>query len=170
VPQVDGETSTGVKRSNKMAMPTAGEAAPDFELESDAGETVRLSDFRGKRIVLYFYPRADTPGCTKEACGFRDDFRRYAEKDVVILGVSPDKVRGQAKFKEKYSLPFPLLADSERRAAKAYGVWGKKKVMGREVMGIRRTTFLIDERGRLARVFEGVRPEGHSGEVLAALE
>jgi peroxiredoxin Q/BCP len=159
-----------VERSNAMAIPKVGDPAPELDLESDTGETVRLSDFRGKRIVLYFYPRADTPGCTKEACGFRDDFRSYAEKDVVILGVSPDKVRGQARFKEKYSLPFPLLADPERRAAVAYGVWGRKKVMGREVMGIRRTTFLIDERGRIARIFEGVRPEGHSGEVLAALE
>ena len=152
-----------------MAMPRVGEPAPDFELESDSGETVRLSDFRGRRVVLYFYPRADTPGCTKEACGFRDDFRSYAEKDVVILGVSPDQVRSQAKFRAKYDLPFPLLADPQRRVAEAYGVWGKKKVMGKEVMGIRRTTFLIGEDGKIARIFEGVKAEGHSGEVLAAL-
>jgi len=152
-----------------MAMPRVGEPAPDFELESDSGETVRLSDFRGRRVVLYFYPRADTPGCTKEACGFRDDFRSYAEKDVVILGVSPDQVRSQAKFRAKYGLPFPLLADPQRRVAEAYGVWGKKKVMGKEVMGIRRTTFLIGEDGKIARIFEGVKAEGHSGEVLAAL-
>ena len=152
-----------------MAMPRVGEPAPDFELEADSGETVRLSDFRGRRVVLYFYPRADTPGCTKEACGFRDDFRSYAEKDVVILGVSPDTVRGQSKFKSKYGLPFPLLADPQRRVAEAYGVWGKKKVMGKEVMGIRRTTFLIGEDGKIARIFEGVKAEGHSGEVLAAL-
>ncbi|HLB63284.1 MAG TPA: thioredoxin-dependent thiol peroxidase [Anaerolineales bacterium] len=152
-----------------MAMPRVGEPAPDFELETDSGETVRLSDFRGRRVVLYFYPRADTPGCTKEACGFRDDFRSYAEKDVVILGVSPDQVRSQAKFRAKYDLPFPLLADPQRRVAEAYGVWGKKKVMGKEVMGIRRTTFLIGEDGKIARIFEGVKAEGHSGEVLAAL-
>jgi len=152
-----------------MAMPRVGEPAPDFELEADSGETVRLSDFRGRRVVLYFYPRADTPGCTKEACGFRDDFRSYAEKDVVILGVSPDQVRSQAKFRAKYDLPFPLLADPQRRVAEAYGVWGKKKVMGKEVMGIRRTTFLIGEDGKIARIFEGVKAEGHSGEVLAAL-
>jgi len=152
-----------------MAMPRVGEPAPDFELESDSGETVRLSDFRGRRVVLYFYPRADTPGCTKEACGFRDDFRSYAEKDVAILGVSPDQVRSQAKFRAKYGLPFPLLADPQRRVAEAYGVWGKKKVMGKEVMGIRRTTFLIGEDGKIARIFEGVKAEGHSGEVLAAL-
>ncbi len=153
-----------------MAMPKVGDLAPDFELESDSGETIRLSDYRGRRVVLYFYPRADTPGCTKEACGFRDDIREYTNRDVVILGVSPDKVRGQAKFKEKYDLPFPLLADYDRLAAKAYGVWGKKKVMGREGMGIHRTTFLIGADGKIARVFEGVKPEGHSGEVLAALE
>ena len=152
-----------------MAMPRVGEPAPDFELETDSGETVRLSDFRGRRVVLYFYPRADTPGCTKEACGFRDDFRSYAEKDVVILGVSPDQVRSQAKFRAKYDLPFPLLADPQRRVAEAYGVWGKKKVMGKEGMGIRRTTFLIGPDGKIARIFEGVKAEGHSGEVLAAL-
>ena len=152
-----------------MAMPRVGEPAPDFELESDSGETVRLSDFRGRRVVLYFYPRADTPGCTKEACGFRDDFRSYAEKDVVILGVSPDQVRSQAKFRAKYDLPFPLLADPQRRVAEAYGVWGKKKVMGKEGMGIRRTTFLIGPDGKIARIFEGVKAEGHSSEVLAAL-
>src|SRR3989337_2279036 len=152
-----------------MAMPRVGEPAPDFELEADWGEAFRFSDFRGRRVVLYFYPRADTPGCTKEACGFRDDFRSYAEKDVVILGVSPDQVRSQAKFRAKYDLPFPLLADPQRRVAEAYGVWGKKKVMGKEVMGIRRTTFLIGEDGKIARIFEGVKAEGHSGEVLAAL-
>lgn len=152
-----------------MSMPKVGEMAPDFELETDAGERVRLSGFRGKRVVLYFYPRADTPGCTREACAFRDDFKAYEEKGTVILGVSPDKVRSQSKFKAKYDLPFPLLADPDRSTAKAYGVWGKKKFMGREMMGILRTTFLIDEKGRIARVFEGVKPDGHSGEVLASL-
>jgi peroxiredoxin Q/BCP len=130
---------------------------------------VRLSDFRGKRVVLYFYPKADTPGCTREACGFRDDFGAYEKKGAVILGVSPDRPRSQSKFKAKYSLPFPLLADPEHRTASDYGVWGKKKFMGREVTGILRTTFLIDEQGKIARVFEGVKPDGHSGEVLAAL-
>jgi peroxiredoxin Q/BCP len=152
-----------------MSMPKVGDPAPEFELETDAGETVRLADFRGRRVVLYFYPRADTPGCTREACEFRDDFAAYQEKGVVVLGVSPDGVRSQAKFRAKYELPFPLLADPDRRAAQAYGVWGKKKFMGREGMGILRTTFLIDEAGRVARVFEGVKPQGHSGEVLAAL-
>jgi len=152
-----------------MAMPKVGDQAPEFALETDSGETVRLSDFRGRRVVLYFYPKADTPGCTREACAFRDDFKAYEEKGAVILGVSPDAVRSQAKFRAKFELPFPLLADPERRVAQAYGVWGKKQFMGREVTGILRTTFLIDEAGRVAQVFEGVKPAGHSGEVLAAL-
>jgi len=152
-----------------MAMPKVGDQAPEFALETDSGETVRLSDFRGRRVVLYFYPKADTPGCTREACGFRDDFKAYEEKGAVILGVSPDAVRSQAKFRAKFELPFPLLADPERRVAQAYGVWGKKQFMGREVTGILRTTFLIDEAGTVAQVFEGVKPAGHSGEVLAAL-
>jgi peroxiredoxin Q/BCP len=152
-----------------MTMPKVGERAPDFELETDSGERLRLSDFRGKRVVLYFYPKADTPGCTREACGFRDDFRAYEKKGAVIFGVSPDEVRSQSKFKAKYNLPFPLLADPDHRTASAYGVWGKKIFMGREVTGILRTTFLIDEQGMIARVFEGVKPDGHSGEVLAAL-
>jgi peroxiredoxin Q/BCP len=120
-------------------------------------------------VVLYFYPKADTPGCTREACGFRDDFGAYEEKGAVILGVSPDRVRSQSKFRAKYELPFTLLADPDHRTASDYGVWGKKKFMGREVTGILRTTFLIDEQGMIARVFEGVKPDGHSGEVLAAL-
>jgi peroxiredoxin Q/BCP len=152
-----------------MSIPKVGERAPDFELETDSGERVRLSDFRGKRVVLYFYPKADTPGCTREACGFRDDFGAYEEKGAVILGVSPDRVRSQSKFRAKYELPFTLLADPDHRTASDYGVWGKKKFMGREVTGILRTTFLIDEQGMIARVFEGVKPDGHSGEVLAAL-
>jgi peroxiredoxin Q/BCP len=144
--------------------------APDFELETDAGETVKLSDFRGKPIVLYFYPKADTPGCTTEACGFRDGFDAYMKKGIIILGVSPDTVKTQAKFKTKHSIPFTLLADADHKVSETYGVWGLKKFMGREYMGVLRTTFLIDERGRILRVFEGVRPEGHSDEVLAALE
>ncbi len=142
---------------------------PDFELDSDSGQKVRLRDFRGKRVVLYFYPRADTPGCTTEACGFRDDFSEYQRRGAVILGVSPDAARSQERFKAKFDLPFPLLADPDRAVCQAYGVWGKKKVMGKETMGVRRTTFLIDGEGRISRIFEDVRPKGHSGEVLAAL-
>jgi len=152
-----------------MPIPQVGEPAPDFELLSDAGETVRLSDFRGRRVVLYFYPHADTSGCTKEACGFRDDFDAYEEKDAVVLGVSPDTVKDQARFKTKYNLPFVLLADSNHQVAELYGVWGLKKFMGREYMGVRRTTFVIDEAGRINRVFERVKPAGHSTEVLTLL-
>jgi len=152
-----------------MPTPQASQRAPDFELMSDTGTPVRLSDFRGRRVVLYFYPHADTPGCTKEACGFRDDFSAYEEKDAVILGVSPDTVRDQARFKTKYDLPFALLADSNHQVAELYGVWGLKKFMGREYVGVRRTTFVIDEAGRINRVFERVKPTGHSAEVLTLL-
>jgi len=152
-----------------MAMPKVGQVAPEFELRSHSGETVKLSDFRGKRIVLYFYPKADTPGCTTEACEFRDAYRTYEEKGVVILGISPDIESAQSKFRSKYSLPFTLLADPDHRVCEGYGVWALKKSMGKERMGVLRTTFLIDEAGKISHVFEGVKPEGHSGEVLAAL-
>jgi peroxiredoxin Q/BCP len=153
-----------------MAIPRIGDRAPDFELETDTGETLRLSDLRGKRVVLYFYPKADTPGCTTEACGFRDQFSTYAKKDVVILGVSPDTVLKQSKFKNKYVLPFPLLADLNHEVAERYGVWGLKKFRGRKYMGVLRTTFIIDQDGKISHVFEGVKPEGHGGEVLQALD
>ncbi len=152
-----------------MPIPKTGQLAPDFELPSDSGERVGLSEFLGRRVVLYFYPHADTPGCTKEACGFRDDYSAYQDKEAVIIGVSPNTVKAQAKFKTKYGLPFVLLADPDHKVASLYGVWGKKKMMGREFMGVRRTTFLIDEKGRIMQAFEGVKPQGHSGEVLAAL-
>jgi len=152
-----------------MPVPSVGEEAPDFELLDDAGQKVRLSDLRGRRVVLYFYPRADTPGCTKEACSFRDSFEAYQRKGTVILGVSPDTVQKQAKFKSKFELPFPLLADADHRVSEAYGVWGLKKFMGKEYMGVARTTFLVGADGKILRVFEGVKPEGHGGEVLEAL-
>jgi len=152
-----------------MPVPSVGEEAPDFELLDDAGQKVRLSDLRGRRVVLYFYPRADTPGCTKEACSFRDSFEAYQRKGTVILGVSPDTVQKQAKFKSKFELPFSLLADADHRVSEAYGVWGLKKFMGKEYMGVARTTFLVGADGKILRVFEGVKPEGHGGEVLEAL-
>ena len=152
-----------------MPVPSVGEEAPDFELLDDAGQKVRLSDLRGQRVVLYFYPRADTPGCTKEACSFRDSFEAYQRKGTVILGVSPDTVQKQAKFKSKFELPFSLLADADHRVSEAYGVWGLKKFMGKEYMGVARTTFLVGADGKILRVFEGVKPEGHGGEVLEAL-
>jgi peroxiredoxin Q/BCP len=138
-------------------------------LPDQSGAHVRLSDLRGRRVVLYFYPRADTPGCTQEACQFRDDLAGFGEKDAVLLGVSPDGVQAQAKFGAKYGQPFPLLADADHAVCEAYGVWGVKKFLGKEYMGVRRTTFLIDAHGRIARVFENVRPDGHSREILGAL-
>jgi len=152
-----------------MALPRVGDIAPDFELETDSGETQRLSKLRGQRVILYFYPKADTPGCTAEACGFRDDFSAFEDKGVVILGVSPDNVKKQSNFKSKYDLPFHLLADTDHKVSEIYGVWQLKKMMGREYMGVIRTTFIIDEKGKISHVFEGVKPNAHSGEVLAAL-
>jgi peroxiredoxin Q/BCP len=153
-----------------VAIPQAGDKAPDFELQDDQGKLVKLSDYRGKTVVLYFYPRADTPGCTKEACSFRDNYSAYEDRGVVILGASPDTVDKQAKFKEKFGLPFPLLADPDHKLAEKYGVWGLKKFMGRESMGVLRTTFLIDGQGKVIEVFEKVRPAEHSAEILAALD
>jgi peroxiredoxin Q/BCP len=150
-----------------MPIPVVGIPAPDFELRDDRGVWVRLSHYLGKKVVLYFYPKADTPGCTAEACGFRDEYSVYAQKGAAILGVSPDGVEAQEKFKRKYHLPFPLLADVGHKVSDTYGVWGLKKSGG---IGVRRTTFVIDEQGRIARVFEGVKPNGHSLEVLEALE
>jgi peroxiredoxin Q/BCP len=152
-----------------MKSPKAGSVAPDFELLSDTGDTVRLSGLRGKPVVLYFYPKDDTPGCTKEACGFRDDYSRYARAGAVVLGVSPDSTGSHTRFKEKFDLPFPLLADEDKAVCKLYGVWGKKKFMGREYMGVLRTTFLIGPDGKIIQVFENVKPDGHSREILEAL-
>lgn len=152
-----------------MPIPEPGELAPDFELRSDADRPIKLSDFQGQYVVLYFYPRADTPGCTKEACGFRDDYSIYEDKGVVILGISPDTVTKQSKFKTKHTLPFTLLADPENQVSEAYGVWGLKKFMGREYMGVHRTTFLIDPEGKIVQVFKKVKPATHSAEILDAL-
>lgn len=144
--------------------------APDFELSDETGTPRRLSDYRGKPVVLYFYPKDDTPGCTKEACSFRDDYSVYEEAGVAILGVSPDSPKSHAKFKEKYNLPFTLLADEEHQVCELYGAWGRKKFMGREYDGVLRTTFVIGADGTILRVFPDVKPEGHSKEVLAALK
>lgn len=149
---------------------SAGSPAPEFELYDDTDTLRKLSDFRGKNIVLYFYPKDDTPGCTTEACNFRDDYSAYEEADVVILGVSPDSVKSHVKFKNKFDLPFPLLSDEGHRVSDLYGVWGPKKFMGREYEGVLRTTFLVDGNGTVVRVFENVRPAGHSAEVLSALD
>lgn len=150
-------------------MPKPGQLAPDFELPSDGGKTVRLSDFRGKKVVLYFYPKDMTSGCTQEACSFRDNFPQYEEQGAVILGVSPDPPQSHVRFKSKYNLPFVLLSDEDHKVAEAYGVWGEKQMYGRKYYGILRTTFVIDEHGTIAKVFTNVKPEGHGEEVLEAL-
>jgi len=147
----------------------SGISAPDFELPDETGTLRKLSDFRGKPVVLYFYPKDDTKGCTMEACNFRDDYSAYGDADVVILGVSPDPVKSHVKFKEKYDLPFPLLADEDHKVCEFYDVWALKKFMGREYMGVLRTTFLIDAGGKIVHVFEKVKPAEHSAEVLASL-
>ncbi len=146
-----------------------GHQAPDFELTSDAGELIRLSQFRGKPIVLYFYPRDDTPGCTAQACGIRDRYDDFEQRGAVVLGVSPDTEASHVKFKEKYGLPFTLLADPEHEVAEQYGVWGEKKYMGRTYMGVERSTFLIDPEGRIAKVMRRVKPDTHVERVLAEL-
>lgn len=146
-----------------------GRPAPDFELLTDAGEPLKLSSLRGRKVILYFYPRANTPGCTREACEFRDQLPRISRKKAVVLGISPDKPATQAKFKQKYQLPFTLLSDSDHKVAEAYGVWKSKTMYGKKTMGIERTTFVIDEEGRIAKVFPKVKVDGHAAEVLAAL-
>lgn len=151
-----------------MPLPV-GIPAPDFELPDETNTSRKLSDFRGRNVILYFYPADDTPGCTKEACNFRDDYSAYEKANVVILGVSPNDVKSHVKFKNKFGLPFPLLADVGHKVCDLYGVWGPKKLMGREYEGVLRTTFLIDENGNIVKVFEKVRPAEHSTEVLSAL-
>ena len=149
---------------------SSGSQAPDFSLPDETGTMRSLSEFRGQPVVLYFYPRDDTPGCTTEACSFRDDYSHYTQAGVTILGVSPDTSKAHAKFKAKYGLPFSLLADTEHEVCELYQVWGLKKAMGREYYGVFRTTYLIDEDGKIIKVFENVKPAGHSAEILAALK
>jgi peroxiredoxin Q/BCP len=148
----------------------AGKPAPDFALIDDTGALRRLADYRGKSVILYFYPKDDTPGCTTEACNFRDDYSAYQLANVQILGVSPDSVSSHQKFKSKYTLPFPLLADEGHEVCTAYGVWGPKKMMGREYEGVFRTTFLIDANGIISKVYENVKPSEHSSELLAVIK
>jgi peroxiredoxin Q/BCP len=140
--------------------------APDFRLDDENGVQRKLSDYLGKTVLLYFYPKDDTPGCTTEACNFRDDYSAYEKANVTILGVSPDTSKAHTKFKAKYALPFSLLADVNHQVCELYGVWGPKKLAGREYEGVYRTTFLIDTRGMIKRVFENVKPADHSVEVL----
>jgi thioredoxin-dependent peroxiredoxin len=147
-----------------------GTEAPDFELAADDGRRVRLSELRGHPVVLYFYPKDDTPGCTTQACELRDEYARFQERGAVVLGVSPDNEASHARFKSKYSLPFTLLADPESEVADRYGVWGEREYAGRKYMGVNRSTFVIDRDGRVAKAMYGVKPQGHADEVLAALD
>lgn len=152
-----------------MASLTVGDKAPEFSLPSTDGSMISLKDFRGKKVVLYFYPKDDTSGCTKEACSFRDNLARVKKKGAVLIGVSADSVGSHKKFTEKYDLPFPLISDEEKSMIKAYGVWKEKSMYGRKYMGIERTTFIVDEKGKIAHLFPKVKVEGHTDEVLAVL-
>ncbi|GIV62285.1 thioredoxin-dependent thiol peroxidase [Rhodocaloribacter litoris] len=149
-------------------MPGVGQIAPDFEGKTQHGKTVRLSDFRGKKVALYFYPKDDTPGCTRQACNLRDHFAALQEAGVVVLGVSADDVASHERFAGKYDLPFPLVADPEHRILEAYGVWGERTLYGRKFMGTRRTTFLIDEDGKIVHVFKRPKVDEHAREILEA--
>ena len=147
-----------------------GKPAPDFELQSDGGETVSLKDLRGKPVVLYFYPRDDTPGCTTQACGIRDAYSEFERRGAVVLGVSPDDSRSHVRFREKYELPFTLLADPDHAVAEKYGAWGEKKFAGKSYTGVLRATFVIDADGTLKKVMRNVKPATHAADVLAALD
>lgn len=146
-----------------------GDTAPDFELQSDTGETVKLSDFRGKRVVVFFYPKDDTPGCTTQACGFRDNYLQVEEKNATVLGISPDGIASHRKFKTKFNLPFLLLADEDHAVAEAYGAWGERTNYGKTYMGIIRSHFVIDEQGKLADVQIQVSPTDSVERAIAAL-
>ncbi len=150
--------------------PVPGDTAPDFTLLTDTGESLTLSSLKGRSVVLFFYPKDDTSGCTIEACEFRDDFPRFEAVNGVILGISPDGVKSHAKFKAKFGLPFTLLADTDKAVVGAYDVWKEKSMYGRKYMGVERTTFVIDANGRIANVFEKVKPAGHAAQVQAALD
>ena len=148
---------------------SANQPAPEFALADETGAVRKLSDFRGKAVVLYFYPKDDTSGCTTEACNFRDDYSAYEKAGVTILGVSPDSPESHTKFKAKFHLPFNLLADVDHKVCELFGVWGKKSMYGKESYGVNRTTFLIDKEGMIRKVFEKVKPADHSAEILASL-
>ena len=153
-----------------MAELKEGSKTPEIKLLTDTGEELKLSSLKGKNVVLYFYPKSDTPGCTTQACGFRDADAKIQKLGAVVLGVSPDPVKAQAKFRSKFELPFTLLADPDHSAAEAFGVWVEKSMYGRKYMGVARTTFLIGKDGKIAKIFEKVKPAGHADEVLAALQ
>ena len=147
----------------------SGDQAPDFELQTDTGDTLRLSDLRGKKVILYFYPKDNTPGCTAEAVGFRDRSRDIEREGAVVLGVSPDSVKSHKKFKTKYELPFTLLSDPDHAVASLYGAWGEKKLYGKTFMGVLRSTYVIDEEGVIESIYLKVRPKGHAEQILEIL-
>ena len=149
-------------------MPEEGAVAPNFTTTDQDGNTVKLSDFRGRKVVLFFYPKDNTPGCTREACAFRDSFAEFEKRGIKVLGVSLDPESAHKKFIAKYDLPFTLLADTDKSVSEAYGVYGQKQFMGRKFMGINRTTFLIDEKGKIRKIFAKVKPDEHAEEVLKA--
>jgi thioredoxin-dependent peroxiredoxin len=151
-------------------MPEVGKKAPDFSLLNQDGKKVSLKDFKGKKIVLYFYPKDNTSGCTKEACNFRDDFPKFKKTDAVILGVSPDSVDSHKKFIDKYNLPFTLLADEDKKVLEKYNVWKEKSMYGKKYMGVERTTFIIDENGNIKKIFNKVKVEEHNLEIMEALK
>jgi len=157
-------------RKGDHMKPIIGELAPDFELLDHEGNVHKLSDYKGKPVVFYFYPKDNTPGCTTQACSFRDSFDEYLQKGIIVLGVSKDSPKSHKNFRDKYSLPFTLLSDIEHKVAEAYGVWVKKKMMGREYMGMERTTFIIDKEGILVGILEKVKPQEHAKDVLALFE
>jgi peroxiredoxin Q/BCP len=147
-----------------------GQPAPEFETRDGSGATVRLADLRGRKVVLYFYPKDDTPGCTKEACSFRDEYAVFQKAGVALFGISPDDEASHQKFTAKFELPFPLLTDPDARIAQAYGVWKEKNNYGRTYMGVERTTFVLDEAGVIRKIFPQVKVDGHTAELLEALQ
>jgi peroxiredoxin Q/BCP len=161
--------SIAVERYREVAVIEEGKPAPDFKLRSDAGEDVTLSDLRGKQVVLYFYPKDDTTGCTTQACGIRDAYSEFEAAGAIVLGVSPDSEQSHVKFRDKYDLPFTLLADTDHAVAELYGVWGEKKYMGRTYLGVTRSTFVIAEDGNIKRVMANVKPDTHADDVLQVL-
>src|SRR5215467_5724220 len=156
--------------SNAAKELTVGQKAPDFTVLNDKGEKVKLADFKGKKVVLYFYPKDDTPGCTKEACAFRDGISAIKKQGAEVLGVSTDSVESHQKFKKKFELNFPLLADTDKKIVETYGTWKEKSMYGKKYMGIERTTFVIDEQGKISHIFPKVKVDQHYDEVLEALD
>ena len=150
-------------------MVSVGKKAPSFTLRNNSGTTVKLSDFSGKKVVIFFYPKDNTPGCTKEACSFRDSFGKFKSKKIVVLGISPDGEKSHQGFIDKFNLPFALLSDPDHKIAEKYGAWGKKSMYGREYMGILRSTFIVDEKGKISHVFPKVKVNSHADDILEAL-